>query len=116
RGRPSAERLDDRVRALAGSSRGADLPGQPEHSGIPGDLHRAGRSLTYSLLPAPRMRFRRILLLPLAAASLLRAQEVFYRPVPFGPAPPASSPGENSLARIAADRAQELGFPAIAAS
>ncbi len=61
------------------------------------------------------MSFRRILILPLAAAALLRAQEPFYRPVPFGGPEPASSPGEDALSRIAAERAQTLGFPAIAA-
>jgi len=63
-----------------------------------------------------RMPFRPIFLLPLAAAAILRAQEPLNRPEPLLPATTAPSPGENALSLAAARRAQELGFPALAAS
>ncbi len=62
------------------------------------------------------MRLRHLFFLPLAAASALRAQEPLNRPVPLLAAPAAPSPGESDLSRVSARRAQELGFPALAAS
>jgi cellulose synthase operon protein C len=62
------------------------------------------------------MPFRPIFLLPLAAAAILRAQEPLNRPVPLLAATTAPSAGENALAREAARRAQELGFPGLAVS
>jgi len=61
------------------------------------------------------MRLRQILLLPLATAALLRAQGPLNRPVPLFAAAVAPSPGEDELSRVAARRAQELGFPNLAA-
>jgi TolA-binding protein len=62
-----------------------------------------------------RIRFRQLFLLPLAAAALLRGQAPLNRPVPLLPSAAALSPGEGELARVAARRAQDLGFPALAA-
>jgi len=61
------------------------------------------------------MSLRKFLLLPLAAASLLRAQEPLNPPVPLASSSTAPSPGSTALTLIAAERAQELGFPSIAA-
>ena len=59
---------------------------------------------------------RRILFpLLLAAAACLRGQAPLNAPVPLLPAAPAVSAGESALALAAADRAQELGFPSVAA-
>jgi tetratricopeptide (TPR) repeat protein len=60
------------------------------------------------------MSFRKILLLPLAAAAILRAQVPLNRSVPLLSSAAAPSAGENELSRVAAQRAQELGFPALA--
>ncbi|MDB6126515.1 MAG: Tetratricopeptide 4 [Verrucomicrobia bacterium] len=53
-------------------------------------------------------------LLPLFIATL-RAQAPLNPPVPLAPPAPAISAGENALAVAAADRAEEMGFPTVAA-
>ncbi len=60
-----------------------------------------------------RRRFLPALLLTLAVA--LRAQGPLNPPVPLLTVSPQASPGENALQLAAADRAQELGFPTLAA-
>lgn len=60
------------------------------------------------------MRLRPLVLLPLALA-VLRGQEPLNRPVPLLPLPAGPSPGQDALALEAAQRAQELGFPGLAA-
>ena len=62
------------------------------------------------------MRLRPILLLSLAAVAILHAQEPLNRPVPFLSIQAGPTPAENELSSVAAMRAQELGFPALAAS
>lgn len=61
------------------------------------------------------MRFRKTFLFLLAPAALLGAQPILNFPVPLAPAPPPSSPAGDELSREAAARAQELGFPTVAA-
>ena len=61
------------------------------------------------------MRFRIISALPLVLAAALRAQAPLNPPVPLVTAARLDSPGETALALAAADRAQEMGFPTIAA-
>jgi hypothetical protein len=60
------------------------------------------------------MRFRLILLLGLTVAGVVRAQAPLNTPVPLVRVNLAASAGENVLAQSAADRAQEMGFPAVA--
>jgi len=61
------------------------------------------------------MRFRILPVLLLATAAALRAQAPLNVPVPLVSASRAPSPGENALTLAAADRAAEMGFPAVAA-
>lgn len=61
------------------------------------------------------MRFRILPVLLLATAMILRAQAPLFAPVPLVAATRAASPGDNALALAAADRAAEMGFPAVAA-
>jgi hypothetical protein len=61
------------------------------------------------------MRVRPSVFVPLALAAVLRAGEPLNRPVPLAPPVTAASAGEHALALAAAQRAQELGFPALAA-
>jgi len=61
------------------------------------------------------MRIRVLFLLPLAAAAVLQAQETLNFSVPLAPPASASTPGGDALGREAARRAQELGFPTVAA-
>jgi len=61
------------------------------------------------------MRLRSLVLVPLAAAAILRGQEPLNRPVPLLQLSPAPSPGQEALSLEAARRAQELGLPARAA-
>ena len=61
------------------------------------------------------MRFRYFLLLPLAATAVLHSQEPLNRAVPFLALSAPASPGDGEMALVAARRAQELGFPALAA-
>jgi cellulose synthase operon protein C len=61
------------------------------------------------------MRIRAILPLFLAAVSILRAQDALNLPVPLAPAPEVSSPAMDALTRQAANRAQQMGFPSLAA-
>ena len=51
----------------------------------------------------------------LAATAILRAQEPLNLPAPLVPAIAAPSPARDALTRAAAERAQELGFPTVAA-
>ncbi len=53
--------------------------------------------------------------LSLAAAAFLRAEDALNFPVPLAPAQPLASPAVDALTRQAAQRAQELGFPTVAA-
>ena len=62
------------------------------------------------------MRFRIHPVLLLATAALLRAQAPLNPPVPLVTAVRAASPGESALALAAAERAEEMGFPAVAAT
>lgn len=55
------------------------------------------------------------LLLLLASAAVLRAQAPLNPPVPLVSATSVVSPGDNVLALAAAERAAEMGFPAVAA-
>ncbi len=61
------------------------------------------------------MRFRIFPVLWLAAATALCAQVPLNSPVPLVKATRAASPGDNIVALAAADRAAEMGFPAVAA-
>jgi hypothetical protein len=61
------------------------------------------------------MRFRILPVLMLAAAPGLRAQVPLNPPAPLAVALPAISPGEGALALAAAERAEEMGLPAVAA-
>jgi len=61
------------------------------------------------------MRFRIISALSLVLAAALRAQAPLNPPVPLVTAVRLDSLGETALALAAADRAQEMGFPTIAA-
>ena len=60
------------------------------------------------------MLIRAFYLLLLAAAVLARAQDPLNLPVPLAPAA-AGSPAQDALTRQATQRAQELGFPTVAA-
>jgi len=61
------------------------------------------------------MRIRVLFLLSMAAAASLCAQDALNFPVPLAPEPALSSPALDALTRQAAQRAQELGFPTVAA-
>ena len=61
------------------------------------------------------MRFRILPVLLLATAVVLRAQAPLYAPVPLVVAARTASAGDNALTLAAADRAAEMGFPAVAA-
>ena len=63
------------------------------------------------------MRFRNspVLLLAMVAGVALRAQVPLTAPVPLVTPSRAPSPGETALNLTAADRALDMGFPAIAA-
>ena len=61
------------------------------------------------------MRFRSLSVLLLILSASLRAQAPLNAPVPLVTAKPSASPAEVALALAAADRAQELGFPTVAA-
>ena len=61
------------------------------------------------------MRFRIFPLVLLASATILRAQAPLNVPVPLVTASRKPSPGDNALTLAAADRAAEMGFPAVAA-
>lgn len=61
------------------------------------------------------MRFRIFPVLLLATATVLCAQAPLNFPVPLVKTVPAASPGDNVVAQAAADRAAEMGFPAVAA-
>ena len=60
------------------------------------------------------MRFRLFLLLGLGTVLVARAQAPLNSPVPLVRVNLGASAGENALALAAADRAQEMGFPAVA--
>lgn len=60
------------------------------------------------------MPIRRFIFLTLTAAALAHAQEPLNAPVPLAPPPAAISGGQSGLSLVAAQRAQELGFPSIA--
>jgi len=60
------------------------------------------------------MRFRLHPVLLLATAAILHAQAPLNAPVPLVPVARAVSPGERALAQAAAERAVEMGFPAVA--
>jgi hypothetical protein len=61
------------------------------------------------------MRLRSLVLVPLALAAVLRGQEPLNRPVPLLEIPARPSAGQAALSLEAARRAQELGFPSLAA-
>ena len=61
------------------------------------------------------MPIRKLLFLTVTAVALARAQEPLNAPVPLAPSPPAISAGQAGLSLSAAQRAEELGFPSIAA-
>ena len=61
------------------------------------------------------MRFRIFPVLLLASAAFLRAQAPLNAPVPLVSLPSTTSAGDNALKLAAADRAAEMGFPAVAA-
>jgi hypothetical protein len=61
------------------------------------------------------MRLRLFFLLPPLAAGSAMALEPINFPVPLAAPAAAVSPGEDALTLIAAQRAQEMGFPAAAA-
>ncbi len=61
------------------------------------------------------MRLRLLVLAPLALAAVLRGQEPLNRPVPLLAPPAGPSAGQTALSLEAARRAQELGFPSVAA-
>ena len=61
------------------------------------------------------MRLQNLLLPILALAAVVRAQEVLNPPAPFAEAVAAPSAGRSQLTLLAAHRAQELGFPGVAA-
>ena len=61
------------------------------------------------------MRFRILPVLLLTTAVVLRAQAPLYAPVPLVVAARTASAGDNALTLAAADRAAEMGFPAVAA-
>jgi TolA-binding protein len=61
------------------------------------------------------MPIRKFLFLTLTAAALARAQEPLNPPVPLAPPSAERSAGQAGLSLAAARRAQELGFPSIAA-
>ncbi|MEO6875034.1 MAG: tetratricopeptide repeat protein [Opitutaceae bacterium] len=61
------------------------------------------------------MHFRIFPVLLLAVATTLRAQAPLNAPVPLVKTLRVASPGESALKLAAADRAAEMGFPAIAA-
>ena len=62
-----------------------------------------------------RLRIFPVLLLAMAAALVLRAQTPLNIPVPLVTPSRAPSPGDSVLVLAAADRAQEMGFPTVAA-
>jgi tetratricopeptide (TPR) repeat protein len=64
---------------------------------------------------ATGMRLRLFVIAPLALAAILHGQEPLNRPVPLSAAPVGPSPGSRALSLEAAQRAQGLGFPALAA-
>jgi len=61
------------------------------------------------------MRSRLLPVLLLLSAAVLRAQSPLNPPVPLLRVTNVVSPGDNVLALAAADRAAEMGFPAVAA-
>lgn len=61
------------------------------------------------------MRFRILPVLLLATAAMLRAQAPLNPPVPLVTVAATVSPGQSVLTLAAADRAEEMGFPAVAA-
>ena len=61
------------------------------------------------------MRLRTAFVLLPALAGMLRAQAPLNPPVPLSVAAAATSPAENALELAAADRAEEMGFPTVAA-
>ena len=61
------------------------------------------------------MRFRLISVPFLLLAAMLPGQIRLNLPVPLAPAPGAASAAEDVLALAAADRAEEMGFPSVAA-
>jgi TolA-binding protein len=67
------------------------------------------------MLAPAGMPIRRFLFLTLMAVAMARAQEPLNAPVPLAPAPPAISPGQAGLSLSAAQRAEDLGLPSIAA-
>ena len=61
------------------------------------------------------MRCRNLFVLLPVLAATLSAQAPLNSPVPLAPASPAISAGQNALELAAADRAEEMGFPTVAA-
>jgi TolA-binding protein len=61
------------------------------------------------------MPIRKFLLLTLMVVAVARSQEPLNPPVPLAPSPVARSAGQDGLSLASARRAEELGFPGIAA-
>lgn len=62
-----------------------------------------------------RLRLLALALAPLAVAATLRAQDALRLVAPFVTTEAAPSPAEDALSLVAAQRAQEMGLPALAA-